>query len=299
MSGPKFLTGNVEAIKSFLDEFDVRIINTSLERVLWSGDHVFDGTVETLEMLRSAGKRLIFVTNNSTKSRADYKKKLDSMSIACTIGEIYTSSSASALYISTLLPLPPTRRTVFILGESGIESELRAHNIPSTCGTDPTFRRDITPADYSAISRLDPTLLDNSVGCVLAGLDFHPSYLKYALAYHHIASRGAHFLATNTDATLPSAGALFPGAGSMIAPLSNMLASKKIGGPLAMGKPSQTFLEAVEKGVGWEGREKVCMVGDRVDTDIRFGVEGGLGGTLGVLTGVSSREEMRGLNDGG
>jgi len=49
--------------------------------VLWSGDHVFEGTVETLEMLRSKGKQIVFVTNNSTKSRADYKSKLDKLGI--------------------------------------------------------------------------------------------------------------------------------------------------------------------------------------------------------------------------
>lgn len=38
-------------------------------------------------------------------------------------------------------------------------------------------------------------------------------------------------------------------------------------------------------------RESTCMVGDRLDTDIRFGIEGGLGGTLAVLTGVSARED--------
>lgn len=41
-------------------------------------------------------------------------------------------------------------------------------------------------------------------------------------------------------------------------------------------------------------RNKACMVGDRLDTDIRFGIEGGLGGTLAVLTGVSRREEFEG-----
>ena len=39
-------------------------------------------------------------------------------------------------------------------------------------------------------------------------------------------------------------------------------------------------------------REKTCMVGDRLDTDIKFGIDGGLGGTLAVLTGVSKREDM-------
>lgn len=70
--------------------------------VLWSGDHLFPGTVETLEMLRSngmlapagekvrardsyqLGKQVVFVTNNSTKSRADYKKKLEKLGIPST-----------------------------------------------------------------------------------------------------------------------------------------------------------------------------------------------------------------------
>lgn len=34
------------------------------------------------------------------------------------------------------------------------------------------------------------------------------------------------------------------------------------------------------------------MVGDRLNTDIQFGSEGGLGGTLCVLTGVSQKEEF-------
>lgn len=31
---------------------------------------------------------------------------------------------------------------------------------------------------------------------------------------------------------------------------------------------------------------------DRANTDIKFGLEGKLGGTLGVLTGVSTKEEF-------
>ena len=39
-------------------------------------------------------------------------------------------------------------------------------------------------------------------------------------------------------------------------------------------------------------RKKACMIGDRLNTDIQFGIEGGLGGTLCVLTGVSKKEEF-------
>lgn len=69
--------------------------------VLWSGDHLFEGTVEVLEILRNKGKYLlpnsglsltippgkqvVFVTNNSTKSRVEYMKKLTSMGIPATV----------------------------------------------------------------------------------------------------------------------------------------------------------------------------------------------------------------------
>ena len=123
------------------------------------------------------------------------------------------------------------------------------------------------------------------MGVVLCGLDFHLNYLKLALAYHYV-KRGAIFLATNTDSTLPSAGALFPGAGAISAPLVKMLGQE----PTALGKPSQAMMDAIE-GKFKLDRRRTCMVGDRLDTDIRFGIEGGLGGTLAVLTGVSRKEE--------
>ena len=60
--------------------------------MLWSGDHVFPNTAETIDMLRQKGKQLVFVTNNSTKSRADYKKKFDKVGIAAEeVGQDWSS----------------------------------------------------------------------------------------------------------------------------------------------------------------------------------------------------------------
>lgn len=202
--------------------------------------------------------------------------------------EVFGSSYSAAIYISRILRPPPTHNKTFILGESGIETELASESLPYIGGSDPTLRRAITPADYDAIA--SGTALDPSVGIVLCGLDFHINYLKLALAYHYL-RRGAVFLATNTDSTLPAAGTLFPGAGATTAAaLSAMLGGRK---PVALGKPSQKMMEAIEGKFRFE-RGRACMVGDRLDTDIRFGVEGGLGGTLAVLTGVSTREEWEG-----
>ena len=138
----------------------------------------------------------------------------------------------------------------------------------------------MTPEDYKSLA--DGSALDPSVGVVLCGLDFHLNYLKLATAYQYITQNDAVFLATNADLTLPSANSLFPGAGACTAPLVAMLGGRQ---PTTFGKPSQAMMEAVEGKFRFD-KGKACMVGDRLDTDIRFGNEGGLGGTLCVLTGV-------------
>jgi len=201
--------------------------------------------------------------------------------------EVFGSAYSAAIYISRILSLPPSKRTVFILGESGIETELASESHPYIGGTDPALRRAMTPADYTSIASGEA--LDPTVGVVLVGLDFHINYLKLALAYHYI-RRGAIFLATNVDSTLPNSHTLFPGAGSISAPLVKMLGGRE---PEALGKPSQKMMEAIEGKFRFKG-ERACMVGDRLDTDIRFGIEGGLGGTLAVLTGVSKKEDWEG-----
>jgi 4-nitrophenyl phosphatase len=196
---------------------------------------------------------------------------------------IFASAYSSAIYISRILALPAPKNKVFVLGESGIETELRTENVPFIGGTDPSLRRDMTPSDYTTIA--DGSALDPDVGIVLAGLDFHINYLKLSLAYAYL-RRGAIFMATNTDSTLPSNGTFFPGAGSISIPLINMTKKQ----PIALGKPSQAMMDAIEGKFKFD-RSKACMIGDRLDTDIKFGIEGKLGGTLAVLTGVSTKEE--------
>ncbi|KAJ6178488.1 4-nitrophenylphosphatase [Penicillium mononematosum] len=268
---PRYLTGDKAGLQEFLAKFDV---------------FLFDCDVETLELLRNNGKQVVFVTNNSTKSRADYRKKLEGLGIPSTVEEIFSSSYSSSIYISRILQLPENKRKVYVIGESGIEQELRSENVPFIGGTDPEYRRDVTPADYKKIAAGDESIIDPEVGVVLVGLDFHMNYLKIALAYHYI-KRGAVFLATNIDSTLPNSGTLFPGAGSMSAPLIMMLNKE----PVALGKPSQAMMDSIEGKFKFD-RSRACMVGDRANTDIRFGLEGKLGGTLGVLTGVSSKEDF-------
>ena len=190
------------------------------------------------------------------------------------------------MYISRILKLQAPKNKVFVLGETGIEQELESENVPYLGGADPSLRRDMEPADFAAIA--DGSALDPDVGCVLIGLDFHINYLKMSLAYAYL-RRGAVFLATNTDSTLPNSHTFFPGAGSVGAGVVKAHGKD----PLALGKPSQAMMDAIEGKFHFD-RSKTCMVGDRLNTDIQFGIEGKLGGTLMVLTGVSTKEEILG-----
>jgi 4-nitrophenyl phosphatase len=146
------------------------------------------------------------------------------------------------------------------------------------------LRRDIEPSDFANIA--SGAALDPDVAVVLTGLDFHVNYLKLALAHAYV-RRGARLLATNIDSTLPMEHALFPGAGAVGAPLVKAAGKE----PLSLGKPNQAMMDAIE-GKFRLDRKRTCMVGDRLNTDIAFGIEGGLGGTLLVLTGVSKKEEI-------
>ena len=198
--------------------------------------------------------------------------------------EVFGSSYSAAIYIARIMNLPAPKNKVFVLGESGVEQELASENVPYCGGTDPSLRRDIQPEDYTNIA--NGSMLDPDVGIVLTGLDFHVNYLKLSLAFAYL-RKGAIFLATNTDSTLPNSHTLFPGAGSVSAPLVKAWGKE----PLALGKPSQAMMDAIEGKFKFD-RSRTCMIGDRLNTDVQFGIEGKLGGTLAVLTGVSKKEEF-------
>ena len=180
-----------------------------------------------------------------------------------------------------MLRLSPEEK-VFVIGEAGIEEELRSENISFLGGTDPTDCGPMSPTDYETFAP------DPSVTIVLCGLDRALTYKKLARAFQYLQNPNCLFLATNVDSTFPSHGRLFPGAGSCSEPLVYMLGGRR---PLSFGKPSQAMMQAIEEKFEFN-KSRTCMVGDRLNTDIQFGIEGGLGGTLAVLTGVSKEEDF-------
>lgn len=209
----------------FINYFETFLFDC--DGVLWSGNQLLPRVCDTLEMLRAKKKKIIFVTNNSTKSRRAYQKKLENMGIKAELDEIFGSAYASAVYLKRVLSFPSDKK-VYVIGEEGIEEELDAEGVRYCGGTNEFERRPMNPEDYEQI-RPDP-----EVGAVLCGLDTHINYLKLSRAFQYLQDPECLFLMTNCDSTYPTSGCLFPGAGSCSAPLA--FATGRVG--RALGKPN-------------------------------------------------------------
>ncbi|KAF9458268.1 HAD-like domain-containing protein [Collybia nuda] len=269
-----------------LDKYDTWMFDC--DGVLWHGDRIIDGVVEVLEMLRSYNKKVIFVTNNATKSRKSYKGKFDHLGVQAHVShrpkdEIYGSAYAAAVYLSSVIKLPKGKK-VYVIGMSGLEEELHEEGIAHIGGSDPT---DCTLAPFS----LAGFILDPDVAAVVCGLDTQLNYTKYSKAFQYLTRNpDCLFIATNEDSTYPSADGLLPGAGSVSAPLRFALGKD----PICTGKPSSTMLDCIKAKIDYDP-ERTIMVGDRLNTDILFGKNGGLA-TLLVLTGITAESDITGSN---
>ncbi|KDQ56587.1 hypothetical protein JAAARDRAFT_179174 [Jaapia argillacea MUCL 33604] len=252
--------------------------------VLWNDDHLIDGAIEVLKLLRTHQKQILFVTNNASKSRKTYKKKFDQLGVEAHVDEIFGSAYAAAVYISSVLKLPKDQK-VYVIGMNGLEEELAEEGVAYLGGTDPADNTlSFTP---SSVFSPDP-----SVSAVLCGLDLSLNYTKLSKAFTYLHTLGpkCHFIATNLDSTYPAKGGILPGAGAVMAGLR--VASGRE--PVCVGKPEATMLECIKAKHDFNP-ERTIMVGDRLNTDILFGQRGGLA-TLLVLSGITHLEEVAGPN---
>lgn len=248
--------------------------------VIWKGDKLIDGVPETLDLLRSKGKRLVFVTNNSTKSRKQYGKKFETLGLSVDEEEIFASSFAAAAYLQSI-DFPKDKK-VYVIGEEGILKELELAGFQYLGGpTDGDKKIELKPGFYMEH--------DKDVGAVVVGFDRYFNY--YKVQYGTLCIRenpGCLFIATNRDAVTHLTDAQeWAGGGSMVGAILGSTKQE----PLVVGKPSTFMMDYLAKKFGIT-TSQICMVGDRLDTDILFGQNGGCK-TLLVLSGVTSLQTLQ------
>uniref|UniRef100_A0A6V2E814 Phosphoglycolate phosphatase n=1 Tax=Ditylum brightwellii TaxID=49249 RepID=A0A6V2E814_9STRA len=267
-----------EPEKDILDGVDVFIFDC--DGVIWRGDSVIPGIPSVLDKLRALGKKMFFVTNNSTKSRAGYKKKFDSLGLNVPAEEIFSSSFAAAAYLEQT-KFKDTGKKAYVIGEIGILEELDLIGVPYLGG----------PEDAGKVPPMGPgdkLDYDKDVGAVIVGFDRNINYHKIQYAQLCInENEGCEFIATNTDAVTHLTDAQeWAGNGSMVGAIKGCTGQE----PTVVGKPSPLMIDYLCDKLGLE-RGRICMVGDRLDTDILFGTDNGLK-TLLVLSGVTTEEKL-------
>ena len=134
--------------------------------------------------------------------------------------------------------------------------------------------------------------LDEDVGAVLAGLTLNLNYLKLSITMQYLLkdNKSLPFIATNIDSTFPSKGKLLIGAGSIIETVAFASGRQP---DAVCGKPNQSMMNSIKAdnpGLR-ETPKRGLMIGDRLNTDMKFGRDGGLD-TLLVLTGIETEENV-------
>jgi 4-nitrophenyl phosphatase len=230
-----------------------------MDGVLYRGTEPLPGVGDLFSALELRERPFMLATNNSMSTAAEYVKKLHSMGIDVAAERILTSAIATRDY---LVQEFGNNLTLSIIGMPALKEQL-----------------------FDGTEFSEAVLSNSQPDAVVIGLDKAFTYDKLAAANAAIRG-GARFIATNTDATLPTENGLIPGAGSIVAAVQTATGQA----PVVVGKPEPLMLQMALRNMGVEPGEAV-MVGDRLDTDIIAGERAGML-TLLVLTGVSTREEI-------
>lgn len=253
---------------------------TDCDGVLWVGDSVIGRANEAINQLRALGKKVFYVTNNSSRSRDAYVEKFKRLGFIVKKEEIVSPSYVMAQYLKQ----QDFNKKVYIIGSSGMTEELEEVGISHTGVAPEPFKGPVT--DLPNTIKLDP-----DVGAVAVGFDTHFSFPKLMRAASHLNDPNCLFIATNTDERFPigETSLVFPGTGCLVRCVET--AARRP--PVAMGKPSEKMFSVISDKHHLEPT-RTLMIGDKCTTDILFGKNCGLH-TLVVLSGVTEMKELEDL----
>ena len=244
----------IKSMKLFLFDMD---------GTLYLGDRLYDFTIELLDTIRKAGSKYLFMTNNSSKSVADYIKKLHKLGIEATREDFITSSQATAYYLHK----HHEGQTLYVCGTESLKEELRREGF--------TVTTDLA-----------------QVECVVMGFDTELTFQKlHDVSYLLLTRPGIPYIATNPDRVCPTEFGSVPDCGSVCIGIKNATGRE----PVVIGKPSPLMpLLAMERlGVR---KEDACVIGDRIYTDVKSGLNAGITGIL-VMSGETTPEILAASED--
>ena len=240
-----------------LDLSDIQLFLFDLDGVLFLGkdEPELIGGSKLLPELRDRGTSFSILTNNTTDSRDQIRKKLASIGLEVTVEEILSASYLTAKYLFNRF----SKTSCYLLGEEGFARELKAYG---------------------------HTLVDDDADSVVVGIDRNLTYDKLDKAVQQLRG-GARLIAGHKARLYMDAGGPKLGPGAIVKGLEYASGKRatSVGKPLAI-----MFKIPLE-----EHRctaDKALMVGDQVETDIIGASKLGINTVL-VLSGLEDRESAQ------
>jgi HAD superfamily hydrolase (TIGR01450 family) len=230
--------------------YDVALLD--LDGVVYRGDAPVPGAAAAVAGVRAAGMRVAFVTNNASRTPEAVVARLAAVGVPASVDEVVTAAQATATLLATLVP---AGARVLVTGGEGLRTAVAGAGFAVVRGA----------ADGPA--------------AVVQG---YAEELAYAdLAEAALAVRaGAVWVASNLDATIPTARGELPGNGALVALVATATGRRP---DASAGKPERALHdEAVRR----TGARRPLVVGDRLDTDVEGANRAGCDSLL-VLTGVT------------
>lgn len=226
-----------------------------MDGVIYHGNKLLPGVTEFVNWLETSGKKYLFLTNSPERTPRELQEKMKRLGI--TIGEehFYTSAIATASFLSSQNP----NGSAYIIGDAGL-----IHAMYSVGYT---------------VNNVNPDY-------VVVGDTHSYNFEKIELAVN-LVLRGARLIGTNPDVSGPVENGITPSTKALIAPIE-IASGKKA---YYVGKPNPLMMRSALKILGVK-REDAIVIGDRMDTDVRCGLESELD-TLLVLSGIT---DTNGIN---
>jgi len=229
-----------------------------MDGTVYLGGRLLPGADEFVRRLRERGTPYAFMTNNSSKSRAEYGRKLLALGLPCGENDVMTSGEATIRY---LLRERPGQR-VYLSATPSFEAEVRAAGIPLAEG-----RHD---ADLGVL-----------------GYDTTLTFARLVVLCDLLRD-GKPLIATHPDVNCPVEGGYWPDVGSFLALIR---ASTGRGPDAIIGKPGALMVTALSERVGMPPA-RIAYIGDRLYTDVAMARSSGMLAVL-VLSGETRLEDLQ------
>ena len=226
-----------------------------MDGTLYLGDRLFDFTKELLLEIRRTGGKYLFMTNNSSKSVADYIKKLEKLGISSTREDFITSSQATAYYLHK----HHEGQRLYVCGTESLKEELRWEG-------------------FTVTEKVEDT------DCIVMGFDTELTFRKLHDVSYLLLTRELPYIATNPDLVCPTEFGSVPDCGSVCGMIFNATGKR----PVVIGKPSPLMPQLAMDRLGYS-KEETCVIGDRIYTDVKSGLNAGITGIL-VMSGETTPE---------